>query len=418
MADNARRQRLRWQVIGGIAAAVVAVGIVLAVVLLRGSGKPTATSTATGSPSASPTSPTPSATMTPSSSPGSPSASAATVGPPGGPVPGGFAPLSVTFISASKGWVVGSAPCGRPPCTSLVRTRDGGATWQGVPAPVIPLAMDGAQPVAILRFADASNGWLAAGAQLQATHDGGVHWSAVTLPGLQPSGRIDSLETSAGTVDAWVVQSMSSSGAEPATLYYAAVGADAWTTVSSVSSASGAGGAISLAGRTGWVLVGDHQVFRTTDASTWQATPSPCPNQTSTAIAIADASTLYAACTGQGSAGGAMVDRTMVVSHDGGATFHASPNPPQTGDYGGMAATPDGRTLALAVTSAGGASIQLSRDGGSTYSTPYSVNESQSGGLVDIGFTTGTQGVAIAEGQQDSLLMTSDGGATWRAVPF
>jgi hypothetical protein len=38
--------------------------------------------------------------------------SASTVpGPPGGPVPRGFQAASMTFVSPSEGWVLGTAPC-------------------------------------------------------------------------------------------------------------------------------------------------------------------------------------------------------------------------------------------------------------------------------------------------------------------
>ena len=62
----------------------------------------------------------------------------ARAGPAGGPVPPGFIAASVTFISNSEGWVLGTAPCGSPPCTSVLRTRDGGRSWRGIPAPRYP----------------------------------------------------------------------------------------------------------------------------------------------------------------------------------------------------------------------------------------------------------------------------------------
>src|SRR5439155_13711178 len=68
-----------------------------------------------------------------------PTSAPAFQGPPGGPVPPGFLAASVTFVSPSNGWVLGSAPCASPPCTSIVRTTDGGHTWKGIPAPRAPL---------------------------------------------------------------------------------------------------------------------------------------------------------------------------------------------------------------------------------------------------------------------------------------
>ncbi len=46
--------------------------------------------------------------------------------PAGGPVPAGFRAWSVTFVSDREAYLLGDAPCRRPPCTSVVRTLDGG----------------------------------------------------------------------------------------------------------------------------------------------------------------------------------------------------------------------------------------------------------------------------------------------------
>jgi len=50
----------------------------------------------------------------------------------GGPVPTGFVAWSVTFVSDRQAYALGDAPCHRPPCTSVVRTLDGGRSWRGV----------------------------------------------------------------------------------------------------------------------------------------------------------------------------------------------------------------------------------------------------------------------------------------------
>ena len=80
---------------------------------------------------------------TPSASPLASPSAVPVAGPPGGPVPAGFEPQSVTFVSASEGWVLGTAPCAAKPCTSVVRTLNGGRTWQGIPAPVAALSSSG-----------------------------------------------------------------------------------------------------------------------------------------------------------------------------------------------------------------------------------------------------------------------------------
>ena len=107
----------------------------------------------------------------------------ATAGPPGGPVPYGFRPVSMTFVSASEGWVLGIAPCTYKPCTSVARTTDGGAAWVGIPAPRFLLARwPGQRGLSYLRFADPLDGF-AFGSQLWVTHDGSATWHHVPLPG-------------------------------------------------------------------------------------------------------------------------------------------------------------------------------------------------------------------------------------------
>jgi hypothetical protein len=57
-----------------------------------------------------------------------------------GPVPAGFVPVSVSAIDAEDYWVLGTAPCGDEPCTSLLRTEDGGRHFVALGAPVAELA--------------------------------------------------------------------------------------------------------------------------------------------------------------------------------------------------------------------------------------------------------------------------------------
>src|SRR6185503_6336734 len=103
----------------------------------------------------------------------SPTSSPVAVGPGGAPVPARFAPASTSFVSASLGWVLGTVGCSSQPCTSILRTRDGGQSWQGVPAPRAPVlgTQGGPAPagsIRTIRFADQADGWVA-GRALYAT---------------------------------------------------------------------------------------------------------------------------------------------------------------------------------------------------------------------------------------------------------
>ena len=167
--------------------------------------KAAGSSTPPGTPAA--TTPASSSAPATASARGSSTAAAPKVpsGPSGGPVPARFVPYSTTFVSASEGWVLGDAPCSAAPCTSIVRTRDGGRSWQGIPAPRAPLMpLNGAPPVgtvSTIRFADDNDGWVA-GESLYATHNGGASWTKIPIvPG---GGVITAVGTGAGRVYASV----------------------------------------------------------------------------------------------------------------------------------------------------------------------------------------------------------------------
>jgi hypothetical protein len=111
-------------------------------------------------------------------------APAGMVQPSGGPVPAGFRAASVTFVAAREGFVLGTAPCRHAPCTSVVRTRDRGVSWRGLPAPVVPLGEPGVTGPAVwgIRFAAPEQGFVF-GNGLWVTTDGGEHWSVAAYPG-------------------------------------------------------------------------------------------------------------------------------------------------------------------------------------------------------------------------------------------
>jgi hypothetical protein len=105
----------------------------------------------------------------------------------GGPVPPGFAPQSFTAIGELSWWLLGSAPCSSPPCTSIVRTNDGGRTFAGIPAPRT-------SKVSQLAFGDSADGY-AYGPELWVTHDGGAHWRTLSV-----GGSVDDLAITSGFV--------------------------------------------------------------------------------------------------------------------------------------------------------------------------------------------------------------------------
>ena len=372
-------------------------------------------------------SPAGTATATPAAT-GSGAAAPAVEPPPGGPVPQRFEPNSLTFVSATEGWVLGTAPCSQPPCTSIVRTRDGGRTWKGIPAPKAALYWLTNQTggVKALRFADRLNGW-AFGPELFVTHDGGGHWAAQPIPGGAPGGQVVDLEAAAGTVYA-LVASGDPGRPRPVQLYRGAVGRDEWQPVTGVAAegatiTEGFGAGLVLHGRTAWALIGQDQgeaVFATSDGSRWEPRTLPCLPPAS-GLALATASDLLLVC-GGGVAAGSQ-EKTAYVSHDAGRSFQRAGSPPSGGDLEGAAAAPG---VALVSAASGASFLYASFDGGRTWAEVFSA---PTGGefWIDLGMTTSSQGAAVLnhsrpEGSGYSepprLVMTRDGGHSWSQVAF
>jgi photosystem II stability/assembly factor-like uncharacterized protein len=122
------------------------------------------------------------------------------VGAAGGPVPAGFRATDLTFVSRDAGWLLGTAPCSSAPCTSVVRTTDGGQSWIGMPAPRANLDGTGATAcdsghlcVHGLRFANSTTGYAFGSTALYRTTNGGAGWERL-------SGQADALEIGDGTV--------------------------------------------------------------------------------------------------------------------------------------------------------------------------------------------------------------------------
>jgi hypothetical protein len=361
----------------------------------------------------------------PPSSAGSPSATAspaspAPQGPAGGPVPAGFQPASVSFVSPGTGWALGTTPsCATAPCTSLVRTADGGAHWVGIPAPRAPLTgatatqlSPASGAVSHVRFADPLDGF-AFGPALYATHDGGGTWAAVdtggrTVLALEAAGSgvvlLTAACTEAGCSDGQV-QAMPAAGG-PTTQLAAAPGS---VTGASLAVHAPAAFALFAHGTTATILA--------TSGGAWTALPDPCSGATPTPTALAapDAVTLYSLCTG--GAGAGQSPKTVVATARAATSVQGSP--PIPGDPEGITATPDG-VLLLSATS-GSSWLYRSTDGGRSWTT---AKDFADGGmsLTDLGFTTATQGAVVEgvplQGGTSRLWLTRDAGATWGAVTF
>ncbi len=293
------------------------------------------TSTSTP-PTAPPVNPTASAPTPPAPTSTEPSAA----GPPDGPVPAGFVPMSATFDSPDHGWVLGDAPCGTPPCTSILRTRDGGHSWHGIPAPRTAIASSDTarhagvgQPkagqVSSIRFGDESNGW-AFGTGLWSTHDGGASWKQQSIA--QAVDRTVALESSSGSAYAVVATGCApdpGNGCNSVVLYQTPVGSDHWQQVGPPQPADAPGSRegeyaqLVLRGDSYFVLAGSAVFGRTSDQA-FGPLSQPCtdpgfPYAEPTALAAADSKHLDVMCS-KGDAHMGRETQQLLGSTDGGNT--------------------------------------------------------------------------------------------------
>ena len=184
-------------------------------------------------------------------------------------------------------------------------------------------------------------------------------------------------------------------------------------------------GTIATQARVAAVLAGDAVIVTTNGGVTTLDHSGPCSAaaiEGPSSIAVTGPDGLAVLCAGNGAAGS--VDKTVYVSDDLGAHWTKAGSPARGGDPEGLSA---GSTSQLVVAAASGASmLYYSADGGAQWGTAY--YEGDGGlGFNDLGFTTPADGVVVygpaqsddnAESRPGWLLLTSNGGASWRPVSF
>ncbi len=100
-------------------------------------------------------------------------------------VPAKFKAASLSWLSGTRGWLLGAAPCGKASCTDVLSTGNGGGTWSltgSIKAPIgtnatpADVGVDEIQPVTT------SVAW-AYGPALFRTANGGKSWASQPIPG-------------------------------------------------------------------------------------------------------------------------------------------------------------------------------------------------------------------------------------------
>jgi hypothetical protein len=327
--------------------------------------------------------------------------------------------VSVTFVSASRGWVLGAATCDGTPCGVIARTTDGGRTWTRIPAPDAPVVVDAAATGGVrgLRFASALDGW-AFGPDLWTTHDGGDTWHREALPG-GGTPQVMALEAAAGTVHVafWT-------GEDPLIRIASGRIGDDTLVISATKVQIGAGPVpatqLVLHGSSGWLVQVDRDVVAGARlvGGSWQGWDPPCLGTAGPAwLAASSATKLVAACdiglwsTPEGV--------HLFTSANGGATFTEQTGVLPITALAGITTAPSQPTIVAAGNQADGSAALIGRfsSGGSWTAVATLAG---SGAFSELGFTTDAQGVVIGRptGAASRLLMTRDGGRTWAAVAF
>lgn len=396
--------------------ALLVVTLVLAGLALAGcggSGHHTSAAAA-GTTSSAPTTPTSPSTVTTSSSTTTPTKTAEpgaapdtlSYGPSGGPVPADTRATSISFISPSIAFVLGTAPCAHPPCSAVLRTRDRGSTWVGLPAPREAVSSVGGNGLWGLRFADSHHGY-AFGHGLWQTTDGGAHWQLARAPG-QAIVRLEAV------ADRELVAVVSLG--PTLALYHRPLTNGSWTRVTGGGTSIG-GASLSVNGSSVWAIVGS-KVLRSTDAGlSFGPVVTPCRGAFAALSIADDGPHAYVLCVGQGAAG-STEKQVFQAETIGGSGWTPTGRPPRGGDGGEMAA---GSDRALLISSASGASfLYRSTDAGRHWRSGL-VELDGGAGWSDLGFTTPTDavvinGAAASIGNSATLgqvLLSQDAGLTW-----
>jgi hypothetical protein len=321
----------------------------------------------------------------------------------GGQVPAGFRAASFTATNARDWWLEGTVPCGfRHPCLAIVRTRDGGRSFERVRVPaLVGVQANYDPPVA---FADPDDGYIA-GERFLVTHDGGRLWRAVDL-----GGPIQSVAVGGGFVYATVW------GRTRGFLMRSPADGNHWTVL-----AEGGPYFEGVVVDHGVVLVdrevnadGEQQILISHDQGA-HFTASSALAETSCAPQGPTTRVVWMLCRG------GMMDG-LYRSTDGGLTF-LPPLGPSAGSQNSSGVWPGSASLAAATANTAVVGFQQlfrTTDGGRVYkraALPVA------GGGWDVAFMNARDGLALGRFGQSAcprgrLYVTSNGGASYHRVAF
>jgi photosystem II stability/assembly factor-like uncharacterized protein len=329
-------------------------------------------------------------------------------------------PTSITFVGTGTGGVVGAvvgqANCPSGPCTSLAGTPDYGSPWYKVGAPPAG-APKGATGVSQVRFADTSNGWTY-GPQLFSTHNGGMLWQKVSVPG-----RVIDLAAIGGRAFAVVAYGCQGPGQQYAAnctssaLFSSPTQTDRWTAVRGASTGiAEAPGGLQLTPQHGYLMTKGLLYAGPISGGAWHAVSNTSPSvppclrggQLGPWLLAPGSPNLFLIC-GTPGASQPTGSVTLYRSRDQGLTWQKRGTVTESGTPTSLAVAPTSGSLVLATST------------GIYYSTDQKtwrrarLASGPAGGFSYIGMTTTLKGVAVpANAGLGEIFMTTDGGRTWQ----
>lgn len=309
-----------------------------------------------------------------------------------------FRAVDATFIGTNQAWLLGTADCLKgpvwPPCNAMVRTDDGGTTWQSVPPP---------GTFDHIRFATPTIGYAFSPSHMDLTMNG-TDW-------VPQSGGADALETLDNNVIRVAQLDPSCVGACTDIVETSSIGSSSWTRsnlppfrATSVQLQRTHGLAV--------LLVRDvtksgpkTTLFSSVDRGVnWQARPDGCtnvgPGFAATAMAVgAQGTSLHLLCR-------SVHGRWAIVSDGRRGTL-----PPGTQHYPAMElGAADANTLFVVADR-----LYRSADGGQTWHAVLRYSPNQDLGPPE--FESGSVGRWFTDGGR-VVWKTTDSGRTWHGVSF
>jgi photosystem II stability/assembly factor-like uncharacterized protein len=331
--------------------------------------------------------------------------------------PAGFAPGSTSWTSPTAGWVLGVAACGSASCTQLVRTTDGGSTWERRVPPTVSQTVDQTRVV----FADGHDGWATDGDRLLVTHDGATTWHAVRLPGvIGSSSDVDIHKIAAGRDFAYAIVSDGIRGVTRTRLYATPVDTDDWQPVPGVLIAGSGGWDVATNGSRTYVSLGvvheSTRMWSAADGRTFVERSPLCDVDSAVRLSAPTAGSVYAMCSSNPFRGS--MQKVLVSAADTGRPMVLG-EAPWYGITTAFAATAEGSAFVSGV-GMGATWLHASFDDGATWESPLIVPDVQLP-MSDLQFPDAATGVAVYGGPKWSeavLYRTADGGHTWSPVTF